>query len=475
MISQKSFFILFAALAATSLTPGAIKVIEQAPNSDIQRYFLALKGAYEQASGQLPRATQTYAQLKKILTSDQTFNFALLRLAFDRGNYEEVISYKNTVDLANPQAKEAFFLIAQAYLFLHNTTNAIELLEKLMSLYPHDDRFDYFATIAYTKINQPAKALTRIEAILARQEKRSKHYLFHFLKAKIAFAQSDFILAAEEAKKCLANNPSCAKAFFLLGGIEEKQQHIAQALAWYEHYRTLQPGDKEAIDKVISLSIKIGAYQKAQELLAQHPNTTFHYYHNVALLHLAQRQYTEAENAIDSALTKNFNSGTMQDLKITVLVAQRKFSQLATLLLSWLTTHPADKPLIKKIMALRKNNMPYRMLRSIMEQAAQKKGTWQLCFGLGDLVHEQNQYEAARSWYTVALQDPELKENNLIKSQLHYQIAGSYWSQQDRPHATEAVTKSLSCSPHCPEAEELMKLLAAPEECIRDQESIPLV
>jgi predicted Zn-dependent protease len=256
---KKNLIILFVfvSLGLPRVYSGTITLRRHTPTHQEEYYFLALKGAYEQVSGDYKNARKTYGHLRTVTPTDQNLLGAALRLAFDHGHFAEVLSYAPHIDITAPQNKELAFLIAQAYLFLHKNTEGIDILEALRMQHPRDDRFDYFAAIAYTKINQAPQALAIINAVLADPTKRSRYYLFHFLKAKYLFLQNQCSEALDQINASLVNNPSFAKGFFLKGTILEQLHQHKQALAAYQRYQTLNKNDATIAEKIEVLRKRI--------------------------------------------------------------------------------------------------------------------------------------------------------------------------------------------------------------------------
>ncbi len=320
MMTHKLSLYVCLTLALGTTLYSTIAIIEQEIDQSEHCYFLALKGSYEQAAGNNSQAAQTYIQLKKILPQgDHSFALATLKLAFDRGKFEDITKHNLVLDLANPYDKEISFITAQAHLFLDQTDVALNLLKQLIARYPNDDRFDYFTVLAYMKTNKNNKALSLIDTILSKPERSSKQYLFHFLKAKIAFTQNNLATAKRECKTSLQKNPTSAKPLQLLAIIAEKKENYTKALSLYEKYLRLMPSDMEVANAMAALAIKTGNHTKAEELLATYPNATPRYFHNKALVHLTCKQYELAAQAVEEALKRDPMNLKIQELKSMIL------------------------------------------------------------------------------------------------------------------------------------------------------------
>jgi len=215
-------------------------------------FFTCLKGAYEHLAGAHSAATSTYQRLNKVLINDPALMHASLHLAFAKKEYATILAHASVIDPAKEEQKESAFLLAQTYLMHDMNDEAAALFEKLMAHYPTENRFEYFATIAYGKTNEHEKAHAVIDRALKKNELAGKHHLFHFLKAKLHYTK-DTAAAYAAAQQCITCNPLFAKGFFLLGSLEEQQKNTAAALTAYERYHRLAPEDKTILDKIQEL------------------------------------------------------------------------------------------------------------------------------------------------------------------------------------------------------------------------------
>jgi len=293
-----------------------IEVIQQ-PSDDFElSCFLSLKGAYEQSSGKALAASKTYAQLESILPQKgHAFVWAKTKLAFERGRFKEATEHGLALDLSQRQDKEIAFITAQSHLFLNQMPAALELLHQLSAHYPHDERFDYFIALAYMKTEQNTKALTRINKVLSEQARTGKHYLFLYLKAKIAFASGDLESARKEAEASLCENPACVKPLQLLGAIAEKKRDDPEALAFYKRYLALNPTDIEVANTAAALAVKIGNFELAEKIITAHPSNTAKYFHNKALLQASCKQFALAKETIEKASALDPTNSKIQELK----------------------------------------------------------------------------------------------------------------------------------------------------------------
>ena len=114
--------------------------------------------------------------------------------------------------------KESALNLAQAYLFTHRPLEALRMLLVLQNKYRHDDRLDYYH-LAYIKQGNSLDAHRTIDRIISDDGHETKHFLFHFLKAKLLVGNNDLTAAATHVEKALLQNPRFAKAVILKGVI----------------------------------------------------------------------------------------------------------------------------------------------------------------------------------------------------------------------------------------------------------------
>ncbi len=108
---------------------------------------------------------ENYEPYKLSISRGENANTALEK-AFNTGNYHEVISTFKT--LTNPGGKENF-LVAQAYLEIHQPGKAIQSFNQVVNAPGPANTFkddaSYYLALAYIEGNQPAKALPVFEKI----------------------------------------------------------------------------------------------------------------------------------------------------------------------------------------------------------------------------------------------------------------------------------------------------------------------
>lgn len=434
-----------------------IEVVRETPDPTTQYYFLSMKGAYEHVSGAPHRAAKTYELLKQLSPASEQLRHAMIRLAFERGDYQSVVAHESHIDATRPTHKESALYLAQSHLFCNNTEAALPLLKILRSLSPLDNRIEYYTALTLIKAQRLTEAAAVIQSVLNQEAYEAKHFLFHFLNAKLSFLEADFATAEKHIARCLADNPRFAKGIVLKAVIAEKQNRIDEALKTYESYLELTR-DPEITSKVISLCFGTGRYQRALELLASQPRDTADYYHDMALVLYKLNRTKEALKTVKKSLEKDRNYEKAYTLYAHLMIAEQQFDDLRDQFALWLARHPDNRALISSWCRLIERGLPLATATETLAQAAKKAHSFSLMFALADLHHQHAQYEAARRWYEWALQHA---PSALAVSKLWFQVACTFYKQNQHQKAHEATKKALAQAVVYPSAHNLMALLLA--------------
>lgn len=449
--------LLFCSLLTTHAW-GVVELVHKPKADDAFAPFLALKGAYEHVNGDTKQAAITYAQLSTLAPESEHLKQARINLAFDRAEYATVVQQAHQIDITNPAHKKNAQRLAQAYLFSNRLCAARDTFAALRAQYPHDDSFDYYAAVTAIKMEDFVGAHRIINHVLAQSGRESKHFLFHFLNAKIAFLSGKYDAAMTHVTTSLAFNSRFAKGMMLKAAIAEKQNRLDLALATYEKYLTMM-NDPTVINRIVSLCFSTKNYPKAYKLLLAQPRTTIDHFHDLAVLAMKMGKNPASHAHIDKVLAKDSTFAKGQKLKLHLLCEEQRFDDIAEVLKQWLHAQPRNQTLISRAYSLKNKGMTLRALIHIFKHVANRKSTMQLCFALGDLLHEEGGYEAARSWYEIALRDRTVAPRGLQASKLYTQMARTLYMQKLFSKARGVLIQAQTCTPVYPSAYNLSALV----------------
>lgn len=445
-------------LCAPCVLNANIELVHEQSSRQTYHYFLSMAGAFAHVSGHPQRAAQTYQQLSTLAPESESLKHAIIRLAFERSDYAAALKQALHVDANNLAHKEAAVTIAQSYLFSNRTREALAMLDILRAKYPRDHRLDYYAALAYIKSADMKKAHALVDGVLGQESRENNHFLFHFLKAKLLFLGNDLAGATTHINRALALNAHFVKGIVLKGVIAEKGKKLEEALRTYEHYITLTR-DPEISKKVIALCFTLKKFARAKQLLLSQPNETADHYHDIALVCFKMNDYANTMLYADKALEKFKDHTRAQDLKIDVFFAEKRSDQAAKMFRGWLEKQPTNASLIRRWYLLANKGMPVGILIGTLQIIGRNHPTFPLCFALGDLLHEQQRYDEARTWYEKALQTPICKPMNLHTSKIQFQIARTWYQEKNVTKASGALQKALACTPTYPSAHNLAALI----------------
>lgn len=444
-------------LAPLSLS-AAIELVHENPDSTTQLYFLSMAGAYEHVSGSPHRAQQTYDQVTQLAPESVALQHAALRLAFEREDYAGVIARASHVNVTTKSHQEAALYLAQAYLFTGQITQALALLNPLSKKYPDHERVDYFIALCHLRNNDSKRAHRVIDAVLSEKARESKHFLFHFLKAKLLSTEEKLPAALTHSEKALIQHPRFSKGILLHGALLERSGHAEAALAQYEKYLDVSK-DSVMTKKVIAMHFDAKNFARARTLLLSIPQNSADYFHDLAMVSFQLGENGTALSHLEHAFAKDPRHQRSQDLKTHILQAQKDIAGLTALYTGWLHQHPRNTHLLKNWYQLALNDVGVETGITVLERVTRRHPTHQACFALADLLQGAQEYAAARTWYQRALEDTALTRHGLLESKLHFQIACTHYREAEFSLAYDAVQKALSCVPPYPSAHNLAALI----------------
>ncbi|MCF6407007.1 tetratricopeptide repeat protein [Chitinophaga filiformis] len=317
--------------------------------------------------------------LKKLSILDASERF------FQGGNYATSLLEKYSTDTTVQRAYTGHFLLAGRYYQLRNNQLlAMQNYERALLLDHTNEEAKSAITAMYIKSGSYTRAIEQVNAELAANP--GSHDL---MMRKLGLLQEmhDYPAAIDQLQQILKRWPGDAKAHSM-----ETALHM-EAAAWYANtdpYLLYQgvleknPGNREALDKIIGMSMSRGAYR-------------------------------EALAWINRGLKNNPNDQRLLSLKLDVLESDRKFTEAAVL---------AEK--------LYANNRSGADLKSRYTALKIASGRDYL---------SQQQYDLALAEFDKALQtDP--RDSTALDM-----MANTYINQKDNIHALQVLDRALASYP----------------------------
>ncbi|PSL31920.1 YaiO family outer membrane protein [Chitinophaga ginsengisoli] len=317
--------------------------------------------------------------LKKLGILDASERF------FQAGNYATSLLEKYSTDTSVQRAYIGHYLLAGRYYQLRNNQIlALQNYEKALLLDYSNEEAKAAITAMYIKSGSYTRAIEQVNAELSGNPNS-----YDLMMRKLGLLQEmhDYPGAINQLQQILKRWPSDAKA----RSMETPLQ--MDAAAWYANtdpYLLYQgvleknPGNREALDKVIGLSMSRGAYR-------------------------------EALAWINRGLKNNPNDQHLLSLKLDVLESDRKFTEAALL--------------AEKLYAANRSNADLKSRYTALKIAS------------GRDYLAQQQYDLALAEFDKALQtDP--RDTTALDM-----MANTYINQKDNVHALQVLDKALTSYP----------------------------
>jgi YaiO family outer membrane protein len=317
--------------------------------------------------------------LKKLSILDASERF------FQGGNYATSLLEKYSTDTSVQRAYMGHYLLAGRYYQLRNNQLlALQNYERALLLDYNNEEAKAAITAMYIKSGSYTRAIEQVNAALS-----ANPGSYELMMRKLGLLQEmhDYPAAINQLQLILKRWPSDAKARSM-----ETPLHM-EAAAWYANtdpYLLYQgileknPGNREALDKVIGLSMSRGAYR-------------------------------EALAWINRGLKNNPDDQRLLSLKLEVLESDRKFTEAALL--------------AEKLYAANRSSADLKSRYTALKIAS------------GRDYLAQQQYDLALAEFDKALQtDP--RDTTALDM-----MANTYINQKDNIHALQVLDKALISYP----------------------------
>ncbi|MFA0811332.1 tetratricopeptide repeat protein [Microbulbifer epialgicus] len=248
----------------------ALKLGGKAPLQSLAATAIGHEKLNEQISAEFARLAETYPGNDEV-----TLAHAMVLRA--EKQFKPALTLVRRIQENHPDQLDAPLLQSHLLVDLGKRREAIELLEKLVSVYPNETRLRL----------QYARLLIREDLALARQQfaelvnQRPEDGNLILSLALIHYETNQIDAAKPLFSKLLALKQHQSAAHFYLGGVAEKQGEITTAVT---HFRQVEPGNDyvEAITKGTKLLAANALHDENEQwftqLRQQHPKQEEHFY-----------------------------------------------------------------------------------------------------------------------------------------------------------------------------------------------------
>ncbi|MBM3893171.1 hypothetical protein FJ365_02080 [Candidatus Dependentiae bacterium] len=428
--------IIHAANTDQSETPKHIKLVRSPKNAHNYQGFLV--GAYNHFRGDHKAALHHFQHCLSYSPSAYAHSgyFHLLQTL---GKPQEIIAhYENNHELHNKLYHDvaAQITIAQAYMATGNTDKAESMFVRLGDLHPENEQIAYFATMALLKNNQLEKADKFIATCLKTPTLKPKHFLFHFLQSKIHFQKQNLEGALDSIEKSLALSPKFPQALLFKAMVMEQRNDIGNAIKGYEGFVHATKSDVSVEKHIIQLLFNKGEYNKAIKRLEKLNGKTPDYFYDLGLMHFHNKNYNKALSLVEQTLSSEPTLMNAILLKIKVLAALEKTSDLAPFAQKLLIQQPNNVQILQTYLLLKNMGVSTRTLIEVGCAALKVQKTARLIATVADLCVEAKEVGLAEKMYGSIIKH---SKNAQVRARARYQTCYALFAANQE----EALEKRL--------------------------------
>jgi len=251
----------------------------QGADNQLHRYFMA---NYHQFGGNIPKAFSWYTQLLNNEMPPYAYK-GYVTFLHSLGHYNHIYKLMPTVDPLLPNDPEIQLIFAQVLEQSGKENDSYEKVIKLSKKFPLHEEICYAAAQIFIKRDEPAQAITTIDALINSAPRKQNTFIFHYSKAIAHLAMDQKKLALDSVAKSVELQPRFDRGWLLYSLIEEQLGNVGEALRGYATYQKLS-GEKGIIEQHVqrlenpkknTLESELKSDQKAILLKALHKHASY--------------------------------------------------------------------------------------------------------------------------------------------------------------------------------------------------------
>jgi tetratricopeptide (TPR) repeat protein len=452
--SSLCFFLIL--ITSQTVNPTAtLTLVQDAPEKD-NHYFNFLKATYQHKCGKIPQAFQTYNDLLKTKSSPYVHE-GVFHLLFETGQYAKIIqlynSKKNILEDSFKDDIQIQLILAQSYLSLQNDTQAEKIFKQLATKHPDNEQVAYFATLAFLKQNDFAKADDLISRSLSNPMLKNRHFLFYFLKSKLLIQQNRLHEAVAAVEKSIQLFPKFERAWLLKSILFEQLGKINDAINGYKRFLDLVGRDSVVERQLIQLLFLQNRHKEAMSFINSFKTNSPEYLFDLAILEFKAGRENVALAHINKALEISPQFQRARFLKIDILLYQKKYSSVLKCMEGWITDNPDDSSTIHALMLLRKAGITTTSIIRTLKMVEHKKPNFLVLAAIADLYIEMKNYKQALECYQKIIS---ITQDYDIKSKTLFQISYLYSITNQNEQLEKTLQKALTIFPVYPSTYNLL-------------------
>ena len=355
--------------------------------------------------------------------------------------YESALGIVRRVQEQHPQMLDAPLLESHILVDQGKHKLALQLLEKLVSVYPQETRLrlQYARLLIREDLDKAQQQFAKLVA----QRPRDGNLILSL--ALIRFETDNFTDAKPLFGRLLELEQHESAAHFYLGGIAEQEEDIDRAVS---HYRAVEPGNDylEAITRGTEILAAAGKPEENATWFAQlrerHPDQSEHFYMLEANLLRKHAEFQQALNLLDRAVDRHRESGRLLYVQALVNEQLGNSTEFEQGIRALLQRDPDNATLLNTLgYKLTEDNNRLDEAYALIEQALKlRPDDPAIIDSMGWVQYRLGNYPAAVNFLQQALE-------KLPDHEIAAHLGEVLWMQGNREQAMEVWQEGLKLNP----------------------------
>jgi tetratricopeptide (TPR) repeat protein len=425
---------------ASTITIEQIKVPTE---NQAYKYFLYSKACYEHFSKKPEDSLKSFQQLFSSKVENEA-NEGLIRLLFNINQFQQIVDKENIIQTTFQDNLDIQLILAQSYFALNMDEKAENLFEEITKKYPSSEIAAYYTAVSYIKRNKTDIALKFIDTCIKNPSLKARHFIFYFLASRIHLKQGNSKKALDLITQCLNLYPRFEKGWLLKSLLEEQLGKVKDAISGYQRFLDLVERDVVVEKQLINLLFTAQRFDEAATVLQKIKADTDEHYADLALLKWKSGDYEVALKNANLSLKKNPNYTKAKIIKIEILLAQNKTSQVLTFMQHWLMQNPSDSTAIQTLLLLKNNqNISVNEIIKILHNTYKKikNPPFDMLAALIEMYIETGNHQQVLAHCKTLLS---ITKSSSSQSKILFQIGYAHFKQNEFKKAKIALQKSVN-------------------------------
>lgn len=340
------------------------------------------------------------------------------RLLFASGQYALLANQKNIFEDDIEMQK----IYLQSLMMTHKKVEALQLLNVLEKRFSDNPELIFMSASYASEIGENLQALQTLTNFLTKDKSKRRFAQFIFLKARVEYSLGMYSSALETLQGSPEIFSRLVQAHALEGLTYEKMNNLPQAIDSYKLFLEKSGQSQGGICKhLMYLLFTSNRFDEAKEILQKQQQNTSEYFFDLALIEWKNNEKKAALAHVAKAISLDPSLFAAHLLELQLLVSEKKYTQIADVLSSWITSASDINDPIKAILLLYRAGMPTSLIEGVLTRALSTLPKQkQLLAALGDIYFSNNDFVNGCSCYEQIIP---LIHDNRLKSSLLYAVS----------------------------------------------------